>query len=161
MAKKSKKKICFISSSGGHFSELKNLKQLADEYDSFLVTEKVENLKTDFSKKVYFVRETNRKEKMFLFHFLFVCFKQLFIFLKERPTHVVTTGALTAYPMVRIAKVFKKKVIYIESYARVYDLSMTGQKVYKYVDLFLVQWPELAEKYDKAIYAGSFYGGAE
>jgi UDP-N-acetylglucosamine:LPS N-acetylglucosamine transferase len=159
MAKKSKKKICFICSSGGHFSELKNLKSLASKYDSFLVTEKVENLKTDFSEKIYLVRETNRKEKMFLLHFFLVALKQLAIFIKERPTHIVTTGALTSYPMIRIAKIFKRKVIYIESYARVYDLSLTGQKVYKYADLFLVQWPELAEKYEKAVYVGAFYGG--
>ena len=134
---------------------------LKDKYDSFLITEKVENFRTNLSDKVYFVKEINRKEKLFLVKFAFMAFKQLFIFLKERPTHIVTTGALCAYPLIRIAKLFKKKVIYIESYARVYDLSLTGKKVYNHADLFLVQWPELAEKYEKAIYVGSFYGGGD
>ena len=159
MAKKTK--ICFICSSGGHHSELKNMVPLKEKYDSFLITEKVENFRTNLSDKVYFVKEINRKEKLFLVKFAFMAFKQLFIFLKERPTHIVTTGALCAYPLIRIAKLFKKKVIYIESYARVYDLSLTGKKVYNHADLFLVQWPELAEKYEKAIYVGSFYGGGD
>jgi len=154
-------KIALISSSGGHFSELKNIAKVAEKYDNFLITERVENFKTTLSRKVYLVPEINRQEKLFLFKLALLSFKQLFIFIKERPTHVITTGALCAYPLIRIAKLFKKKVIYIESYARVYDLSLTGKKVYNHADLFLVQWPELAEKYEKAVYVGSFYGGGD
>ena len=65
MAKKTK--ICFICSSGGHHSELKNMVPLKEKYDSFLITEKVENFRTNLSDKVYFVKEINRKEKLFLF----------------------------------------------------------------------------------------------
>ena len=156
-----KPKICFISSSGGHFSELKNLKPLADKYNCFLVTEKVENFSTDFCKKVYLVKERNRKEKLFLIKFGFLFLKQLFIFIRQRPSVVISTGALTAYPMIKIAKFFRKKVVYIESYARVDELSLTGKKVYKLADEFLVQWPELAQKYPKAKYVGSVFGGQQ
>lgn len=158
MGNKVKRKICFICSSGGHFAELNRLKKIADSYDSFLVTEKVENFKTDFCEKKYFTREINRKEKLFLFHFIALCFKELFIFIKERPDYIITTGALCAFPMAKIAKLFHKKIIYIESYARVYDLSVTGKKLYNSADLFLVQWPELVEKYPKAKYVDNVFG---
>ena len=35
-----KKKICLISSSGGHFEQLKKLKKLEEKNDIFIVTEK-------------------------------------------------------------------------------------------------------------------------
>ena len=35
-------KICLISSSGGHFEQLKMLKQLKTKYDIYIVTEKTE-----------------------------------------------------------------------------------------------------------------------
>lgn len=154
-----KPKICFISSSGGHYAELSNLARLAKNYDSFLVTEKVDKFGSNMCNRNYFVRMINRKEKLVLLKFLFLCIKEFFIFIKERPTHVVTTGALCTYPMLKIAKFFRKKVIYVESYARTSDLSYVGKKAYKFADLFIVQWKELAEKYPKAKYMGSFFGG--
>ncbi len=153
-----KQKICFIASSGGHFAELRNLKPLTERYDCFLVTEWVENFQSSFCEKKYFVKEINRKVKFFLFRMLWLFLRELFIFIKQRPSVVISTGALCAYPMLRIAKFFRKKVIYIESYARIDDLSTTGKKIYNHCDLFLVQWEELKEKYPKAEYVGAFFG---
>ena len=34
------KKVCFASSSGGHFEQLLMLKPLMNKYESFIVTEK-------------------------------------------------------------------------------------------------------------------------
>ncbi len=59
--------------------------------------------------------------------------------------------------MAFLAKLFGKKLIYIESFARVYDGSKTGKLLYKYADLFIVQWESLKEVYPKAIYGGSIY----
>lgn len=158
MMNRKEKKICFICSSGGHFSELSRLDVIAKEFPSFLVLEKTENIKTDFCEQIYFVNQINRKEKFFVFKFFLLCLKTIVIYLKERPSHIVTTGALCVYPMVKIAKFFRKKIIYIESYARVYDLSTTGKKLYKTADLFLVQWSNLIEKYPRAKYVGNVFG---
>ncbi|CAO3637626.1 unnamed protein product [Cunninghamella echinulata] len=46
-------------------------------------------------------------------------------------------------------------LVYIESYARVRELSLTGKLLYGWVDLFLVQWPDLVKKYPKAQYHGT------
>lgn len=151
-------KICFICSSGGHFFELKQLNKLTERYKSFLVVEKSDNFSTDFCKKIYYISQINRKEFFFFFHLSFLLLRELFIFLKEKPDVVITTGALCSYPMARIAKFFHKKVVYIESFARVDNLSRTGEKMYKFVDLFLVQWPDLLEKYPKAKFVGNVFG---
>ena len=52
------------------------------------------------------------------------------------------------------AKILGKKSIYIESNAWVYKKSVTGKMVYPIADLFFVQWPEMKEQYENAIYAG-------
>ena len=52
------------------------------------------------------------------------------------------------------AKLFGKKVIYIESLAKVNSLSVTGKMVYPFANKFYVQWEDLAKKYKKAEYLG-------
>lgn len=46
------------------------------------------------------------------------------------------------------------RIVYVESFARVHSLSLTGKLVYPFVDKFIVQWPQLLKKYDKAEYYG-------
>jgi beta-1,4-N-acetylglucosaminyltransferase len=46
------------------------------------------------------------------------------------------------------------KIIFVETVARVHRLSLTGKILYLFADRFLVQWPELAERYQCA----EFYG---
>ena len=83
--------------------------------------------------------------------------QQLFIFLKERPDVVITTGAGLAIPTCIYAKLFKKKVVYIESFARINSVNKTGKLIYKYADLFIVQWETLLEFYPNATYGGWIY----
>ena len=83
---------------------------------------------------------------------LVMFFEQLFIYLLERPDIVITTGAGLVIPMCLIAKFFKKKVIYIESFARINSINKSGKFLYKYADLFIVQWQSLLKIYPNAIY---------
>jgi hypothetical protein len=50
-----------------------------------------------------------------------------------------------------------KKVIYIESFARIDGPSLTGKLLYKVADATIIQWPELKRFYPNAIYGGSIY----
>ena len=52
------KKVMFISSTGGHLSELLQLEPLFKEYDSYLVTEKTKStieLRNKFTNRVHFL----------------------------------------------------------------------------------------------------------
>ena len=56
--KKVKKKVLFISSTGGHLSELMQLAPLFEKYDYHIITEKDkvnENLKEKYGDKLYFL----------------------------------------------------------------------------------------------------------
>ena len=83
-------------------------------------------------------------------------FTSLKIFLKERPDFVISTGALATIPMCIIAKIFRKKVIFIESFAKVNSPTLTGKLIYKFADQFYVQWEDMLKVYPKGIYKGIY-----
>lgn len=158
MSKKERKKICLISSSGGHFEQLLMLRKLGNKNDIFIVTEKTDYNKND--KKIdYFVSQVNRKEILFIPKMIGILFKSLYIFIKEKPDVIISTGVLSAIPMLFIGHFFKKKVIYIESFAKISSPTMTGKLIYKkhIADQFYVQWESMLEFYPNAIYKGGIY----
>jgi predicted nucleotidyltransferase len=81
-------------------------------------------------------------------------FQSLVMVLRVRPQAVLSSGGGMTIAPCLIAKLVGAKVIYVESGARVHTLSRTGRFLYRFADLFIVQWQSLAEKYPKAIYGG-------
>lgn len=149
-------KICFAASSGGHFEQLMMLKPLMNKYDSFIITEKTHYQPTA-SNNIYFVQQINRKEPLFIVKISAIFLRSLKIFLKEKPDIIISTGALATVPICIIGKMFNKKIIFIESFAKVTSQTLTGKLIYKFADLFLVQWEELKKLYPKAVYRGGIY----
>ncbi|BCX31091.1 UDP-N-acetylglucosamine--LPS N-acetylglucosamine transferase [Latilactobacillus curvatus] len=151
------KKICFVASSGGHLQELLCLQELMNNSDSFLVTENDGIVDKGINVPTYYVPQINRKEKNFFCHFfkLFFLFTKLLI--KKNPQYIVSTGALIAFPACLIGKFFGKKIIYIESFARITHPSLSGKLIYRFSDLFLVQWESMLKFYPKAIYIGGIF----
>ena len=80
------------------------LKDLMNKYDSFIVTEKTEYSSSIQGRKTYLIKQVNRKEILFIYNMVVNFFKALWIFLKERPDVVISTGALSVIPMCIIAK---------------------------------------------------------
>lgn len=150
-------KLCFISSSGGHWEELMCLLDIARENDSFFITEDGGQAHDSSLDHILCLPQINRYEKGFLLHFLQLCCSSLSILRKEKPDCIITTGALIAYPFCLFGKLMGKKVIYIESFARVHDRSLTGRLVYPFADLFLVQWESMLQVYPRAVYVGSIF----
>ena len=54
-------------------------------------------------------------------------------------------------------KMLGKKIIYVESFAKLNNKSVTGEMVYPFADYFFVQWKEMKRVYPKAIYHGTVY----
>lgn len=150
-------KICFISSSGGHFEQIMMLKPLMHKYDSFVVTEKTNYSVSNENISFYYLNQVNRHEVKFLWYMIINSLRTLKIFFKEKPDVVISTGALATIPMIIIAKLFRKKVIFIESFAKINSPTLTGKLVYKFADQFYVQWDSLKEFYPDAICKGGIY----
>lgn len=152
-----KPKICFICNTGGHLEQIKQLQMVANEFEHYYVLPLSKSTQK-FKDRKYLVNGFSRSNK-FLFPINFFCttLLQLIIYLRERPNVIITTGAGVAYPTCRIAKIFGSKVIYIESFARMKTLNKTGEMLYPYADLFVVQWKELLSVVPKAVYGGWIY----
>lgn len=151
------KKICFAASSGGHFEQLSMLKPLMDKYDSCVVTERTDYKTIIEGKKMYYLHQVNRKEKTMFFWMIINSFKSLRIIVIEKPDVVITTGVLAMIPLCLISKILRKKLIYIESFAKVNSPTETGKLLYKYADQFYVQWESMKEFYPNSIYLGGIY----
>ncbi|MGL5693420.1 MAG: PssD/Cps14F family polysaccharide biosynthesis glycosyltransferase [Peptostreptococcaceae bacterium] len=151
------KKICFIASTGGHFEQLMMLKTLMDKYESFIITEETGYEVAKDGQLIYYLKQVNRTEKDWIFKMLANFVKSFNIYLKQKPDIVISTGALASIPMCLLAKIFRKKVIFIESFAKINSPTLTGKFVYKFADQFYVQWEEMKEFYPHAIYRGGIY----
>lgn len=150
-------KIVFAASSGGHFEQLMMLKPLMEKYDSFVLTEKTGYSVGKQDVNVVYLKQINRKEPLFLFKLIANTITSFRIYLKEKPDVMITTGVLAIIPFALIMKLFKKKLIYIESFAKVTSKTLSGKLLYNYADQFYVQWEEMLELYPKAIYKGGIY----
>lgn len=155
------KKVLFISSAGGHLSEMLELKELFKKYDYHIITEKTKStdyLKKEYPQKVnYLIYGTKDHMLTYPFKLLANCFKSLYYYFKLRPKVIITTGAHTAGPMCCIGKIFGSKIIYIESFANIHTKTITGRLIYHFADLFIVQWKSMLKLYPKAVYGGWIY----
>lgn len=153
------KKVLFISSTGGHLTELLQLKEMFGDYDWHLITEKTEAnlwLQDTYGKDRvdYLVYGTKSHLFSYLFKFTYNCLKSLYYYWKLQPDYVITTGTHTAVPMCRIMHRHGKKVIWIETFANAETPTRAGQMIYPIADLFLVQWESMLKVYPEAVYKG-------
>ncbi|MGX1191842.1 PssD/Cps14F family polysaccharide biosynthesis glycosyltransferase [Metabacillus sp. SLBN-84] len=150
-------KVCFTASSGGHLEQLMMLYPMMKKHESIIVTEDTEYKFDTKGIKTYKLNQINRREVLFFCKFTIIFLKSLEIFLKEKPDILVSTGALATIPICIIAKMFKKKIIFIESFSKINSRTITGKFMYKIADLFIVQWEDMKKLYPDAIYGGGIY----
>ena len=149
-------KICFAASSGGHLAQILALEPLMREYPSFLLTEKAGG-KSSIGIDTYYIKQVNRKEWRCLFYLFINAWASFKILIKEKPDVIISTGVLAVIPLCLIGKLMGKKLIYIESFAKVNTGTITGRVLYRFADYFFVQWEAMKEIYPKAIYKGGLY----
>lgn len=150
-------KIVFAASSGGHFEQLMMLKPLMEKYDSFILTEKTDYEVAKKDVRTLYVKQINRREILFPFKFIGNYIRSLRIYYKEKPDVMITTGVLAIIPMALIMKFHGKKIVYIESFAKVTSKTLSGKLIYKFADQFYVQWEQMLDLYSNAIYKGGIY----
>lgn len=153
-----KSKICLVSSCGGHFMELMQLLPTVEGMDFYIVTEKNVASAGIVSKyRHHYLLQQERRNASFILKFAVNIVLSFVYLLKEQPDIILTTGAGASYPTCRIGKLLGKKIIYVESFAKLNSSSVTGRMVYPFADCFLVQWEEMKKVYPKALYHGTVY----
>ncbi len=153
------KRVMFISSVGGHLTQLLQVQEIFNNYDYLLVTEKTSTTKEMYNK--YNIKYLMYGSRQYLFKYFFIfifnVFKSLLIYFKHRPKVIVTTGVHTAVPMCYIGKIFGSKIIFIESFAKRISPTLSGRIVYPIANTFVVQWQSMRKHYPKSVYWGRIY----
>lgn len=153
MSKHETPRLCLVSSSGGHWDQLKKLQPLIDKYNGFFVTEK-----TQFPENAqYFMIQTDLKDKLMIPKMIVNVIRTIKIWVRERPDFVITTGTMVAYPFYLMAVLFHKKFVFIETFGRADMATVAGKMMEKHSDIFIVQWETQLKHYKKAIYGGCLY----
>ena len=143
-------KICLVCSHGGHLSEMLQLMDAFEGYQTFFIT--YDSARTRTLEHKYLLRNIGTNPFVMAQAFL----SMLRILLTERPIVIVSTGSEIAIPAFYIAKLFRIKTIFIESWTRIDRPTGTGRIVYPVSDVFLVQWEQMLSKYGKkARYEGA------
>lgn len=142
--------VCVVCSAGGHLSEALAAISLIDA-ECYFVTFNEPHVRSRLANyEVYYVVDPHKSIRLYIKN----AFQSLLIYLRKRPTVVITTGAGIALATCLIAKLAGARIIVVESGARVTTLSRTGRLLYPIADVFVVQWQSLLKRYPRAKYGG-------
>lgn len=152
-------KVGLIASRGGHLRQMLFLKEAYSKYPCFLVTTRGSEeipLPPEI-RELYFVQNIDQGRWINPFHLCWAFVQYGWIYWRERPNFLISTGAGIAVPGFLLGGLLQMKMIFIEVGARVRSLSRAGSLCYRLAHLFLVQYPGLTEKYPRASYHGAVY----
>jgi len=154
-------KVLVVLGSGGHTAQMLRLVELLGdrfEYEYLVgVGDELSLNKVKRRGEVFYAhkaRSHGDNPAVVAFKMMRLFWESFRIFRKAKPTAVISAGPGLAVPISIVAKIFGKKVIFIESWSRVSKASSSGRIIYRFADLFFIQWPDLKKAYPKAIYKG-------
>ena len=133
-------RILAVASGGGHWVQLLRLRPALAEHDvTYVSVDK--RYRSDISPaQFHVVNDATRKDWIALG---LLVVRLLWILVRVRPDTILTTGAAPDYFAVRLGRLLGVRTIWIDSIANVEQLSLSGQQVGPYADLWLTQWSHL------------------
>ena len=145
--------VCIGASAGGHLSQLLRLAPAWAGYRVIGVStlELARPSLTAFG-PVFVIGECNRHHPLRALAVVWRCVR---IVRQYRPDVVVTTGSLPLAILCLVARLWRARIVWIDSVTNVTRLSMSGRLVRRFADLVLTQWPALAARYRRVEYAGA------
>ena len=134
-------KLLAVASAGGHWVQLLRLLPAFAGFDVTFVSTQ-EGCRSEVPHhRFYRVNEASRWNK---FALLLMAIRVARLIIAARPDFVISTGAAPGYVAVRLGRLIGARTIWLDSMANADELSLSGQQVGKYADLWLTQWPHLA-----------------
>ncbi|MFH8080702.1 MAG: PssD/Cps14F family polysaccharide biosynthesis glycosyltransferase [Candidatus Aenigmatarchaeota archaeon] len=149
-------KVCISCSAGGHLIEALQIKSAYENHDYFFLTFYQKGITDEIkNERVYFLKNPERNP----FKIIKCAIDTFKVLKKEKPNIIISTGAGFAIPSIILGKlIFNCKIIFIETFTRIHEPSLSGKIAYYFSDLFFVQWKSLLKKYGKkAKYRGAVF----
>ena len=156
-------RVLALASAGGHWVQLRRLRPAWAGCDIAYATshsgyrsEVERDAETGrVTPRFYTFPEASRWNRLRL---LWQCLAVARIVWKERPQVVISTGASAGYFALRISGWLGARTIWVDSIANADELSLSGRRAGRYADLWLTQWPELAEGSDGTQRTPQYFG---
>ena len=143
--------LCIVCSAGGHLSEALAALSKTDGPRYFVTHGEPHARERLAGEEAYYVIDPHTS----LIGYICNAWQSLVLLVKKRPTVIFSTGAGIALATCLLGKLFGARVIFLESGARVTTPTRTGKLMYRYADVFIVQWKSMLECYPKALYGGA------
>lgn len=152
MSTNNKPKVLAIASPGGHWIQLNKIcNPLELEFDVVYVTPSAQYSSNNSSKRIINIIDAAADSKHKLIP---LAFQLLWIFIKERPSAIISTGAAPGAIAFLLSKFLPIKTIWVDSIANVSVLSRSGRMVKNHANLVITQWEPLSDG-KQVIYKGS------
>ena len=136
------RKVLAVASGGGHWVQLRRVIPALEGHRVVYLTIHP-TYRTDVpDAKVHVVNDATRWDRI---GSLLMALRILWIVLRERPDVVLSTGAAPGFFAILFGRFLGARTIWLDSIANVEGVSMSGRMVRRYADLWLTQWPHLAE----------------
>jgi len=146
------KKVLAIASPGGHWIQLNKIcRPLEAQFDVVYVTPAAQYSSTQGDRKIISITDASADSKHKLIP---LALQLLWIFAKERPSAIISTGAAPGAIAFLLAKILPIKTIWVDSIANTAELSRSGRMVKNHANLVMTQWQPLSDDKD-VIYKGS------
>jgi beta-1,4-N-acetylglucosaminyltransferase len=147
--------VLLVASAGGHLLQLLQLREewpLAER--QWVTFDKTDARSLLIGETVWYAHHPTNRNIPNLLRNMVLAFR---LIRRLRPRAIVTTGAGVAVPFCYVGRLFRARVVYIESFARISNPSLTGRLVHPVATSFFVQWPELQKRFRNARYEGPIF----
>lgn len=137
-----KQRILAIASGGGHWVQLRRVAPAFSGFEVHFATVNADYARDVADKHFHLIPDATRWSKLGLIK---LALRVLWLVLVIRPDFVISTGAAPGYFAIRFGKWFGARTLWLDSIANAEEMSMAGNMVRKYADVWLTQWPHLAK----------------
>lgn len=131
--------------------QLSRLSPAFDNHDILWVTTMPVEKAPAAQRDVLTVDDVSRSEP---FQALLLVFRMLALVIRFRPEVTISTGAAPGIIALVASKLVGARTIWVESVANAEKLSLSGRIAGHFADLWLTQWPHIAEQHPRL----KFYG---
>lgn len=162
------KRLLIVLGEGGHTKQMLRLVELLGPgYEYHYVINRGDELsgrKLPFSGRTYTLIRPRAKQRGQTDPFLKATwqtvasiFQAWGVVRRIHPLAVIGAGPSICVPVSLVAKLYRAKIIHIETASRIHRPSLTGRIMYRLADLFFIQWETLRPYFPRAIYAGRLW----
>jgi UDP-N-acetylglucosamine:LPS N-acetylglucosamine transferase len=144
--------VLLVCSSGGHLTQLYNLRSWWEHVDRTWVTFDKPDATSllEGERAVWAFHPTTRN----VWNLLRNALLAWRVVRRSRPDLIISSGAAVAFPFFVMGKLHGARTVYVEVFDRMDSATMTGRLCYPLSDRFLLQWEEQQRMYPKGQVVG-------